>query len=1273
MRASTNRGTLTAHVPTVLLGHMEVAPDKLARTLDATVMFADVSGFTKLSERLARSGKEGAERLTDAINSIFSALLADAYENGASLIKFGGDALLLWFEGEGHPARACSAALAMRNTLRGLVRDQEGPEKVVLRMSIGVHSGSYETFLVGGSHREYLIAGPAASTAVAMEAIAGTGQILVSAATAQLLPSSCLGAELGPGVLLSRSPKSAAHPRRRLPRAPQETVAGLLSTELRAHLLAAPAAPEHRMATITFLQFGGLDKLIAEQGADVAAEQLDQLVRRVQEAADRYEVCFLGSDVAVDGGKILLSAGAPRAVGDDEERMLLTLRHVLDGAPPLPIRAGVNRGHVFAGDVGPFYRRTYTLMGDAVNLAARLMAKAPWGGVYATPGVLDRSQTRFATETVPPFMVKGKSRPVRALEVGPAQRASSPDATEKRPPLLGRDRELSVIRRALANAQEGIGGLIEIVGETGSGKSRLLAEARELAPEMQFIHATCESYTQNIPYVGWRDPLRQRLGLGWEDGNDTVVKALRSELEASQPELLPWLPLLAIALGAEAPMTREVSDLAPEFRATKLHEAVLAFLAPALAVPTLVAIEHAHLMDEASAALLRVLAGALEKSAWLVLITRREVHTGALDGVEGVVALELGPLSPSDAMTLAESTPEAHVLPPHMLELAVERSGGSPEFLLDLLSAAAGGSGTLPDSVEAAAGARIDALDPGDRALVRRAAVLGLAFHAGRLRDVLEPDAAELDDRTWERLSGVFERDPDGQVRFKRPDLCEVAYESLPFRLRRELHAVVASSLEQDTGRDVDADPAVLSRHFSLAGDHERAWKYAIIGAERASERFAHADASRLYRRALEAGRADGVGATDLARVWEQLGDALAQVGELSAASHAFTSARRLSAGDPIVQARLCFRHGRLRQRSEMSTAVRWMRRGLRTIEQVPGRDARAWRARLVAELAWIRQRQRRYRETERLCREALTEGEAIGELRAQARACYTLDWALFELGRPDEMKYSQRALEIYRELGDLKGEGDVLNNLGGFAYWGGRWGEAVDLYLQAGSCSERAGNAADEAETDANVGEILSDQGRLEEAESHLRRAHRIWSATGHEEGLAFAKMLLGRLAVRAGRAQEGTALLQATAADMRRAGVGYYADLANALGAEGEAVGGAPERGLQLAEELLAAGSTYVALLRRACGTALLRLGELDAARRELELAVVTARERGEDYEVALALDVLAGIEPLEAERQIEHDEILGRLGVVRLPSIAGLANGSRAGSRPPALSGA
>ena len=667
-------------------------------------------------------------------------------------------------------------------------------------------------------------------------------------------------------------------------------------------------------------------------------------------------------------------------------------------------------------------------------------------------------------------------------------------------------------------------------------------------------------------------------------------------------------------------------------------------------------IEHAHLMDAASAGLLTAVAEALSSSAWLVVVTRRDVDDGFVAARANAVELELGPLSPEDALALAESMPEAHVLPPHVLELAVERSGGSPEFLLDLLSTAAGGSGTLPDSIEAAAGARIDSLDPGDRALVRRAAVLGLTFHVDRLREILDPTAHHLDEEVWGRLAGVFERELDGHVRFRRPALCEVAYEGLPFTLRRELHAIAARSLEQGQGHDVDADPAVLSLHFSRAGDHTRAWRYALVGAERAGARFAHADASRLYRRAIEAGKADGAEAGQLATAWERLGESLAQVGEQGAAAEAFTSARRLSDGDPIAEARLCFRHGRLRERSEMTGAVRWMRRGLRAVEHVRGREARAWRARLIAELAWIRQRQRRYRETERLCREALKEGKAIGEVRAQARACYTLDWALFELGRPDEATYSARALEIYRELGDPDHEGNVLNNLGGFAYWRGRWQEAIELYRQAGACRQRAGNAADAAETDANVGEILSDQGRLEEAEAHLRRAHRVWSSTGHREGATFAQMLLGRLAARAGRADEGVSLLEETATQMRQVGVGFYAELASALVAEAEAVAGDPQHGLETAEGLLESGSRHVALLHRAGGICLGRLGRDRESKRELELAVAAARERAEDYELALALDAMATFGWLEPEWAAERDAIAARLGIVRMPAITG-----------------
>jgi class 3 adenylate cyclase/tetratricopeptide (TPR) repeat protein len=1247
----TSDTSLKTHVPRVLLRRLDTAPGELVQTVEGTVVFADISGFTRLSERLARKGREGAEQLVDTINGCFTGLLADAYGNGGSLLKFGGDALLLWFEGEDHPIRACASAVSMRSTLRRIGRIQIGTGTVVLRMSVGVHSGSYETFLVGGSHREYLIAGPAASTAVAMEGQASSGQILLSTDTARLLPRSCVGAACGSGVLLARSPSRQAGVGYAEPlRLREDVVAQCLSTALRAHLLGGSVAPEHRTATATFIQFGTLDRLLEEHGADVAARDLDELVRVVQDAADRYEVCFLGSDVAADGGKLLLSSGAPRAVGDDEERMLLALRQVIEAKPSLPIRIGVNRGHVFTGDVGPPYRRTYAVMGDAVNLAARLMAKAPWGTIYTTAGVLGRSKTGFDLIAVEPFMVKGKSRPVEAWQVGPPLRATAPgSAPGRRVPLVGREPELAVLREVIDGAARGGGGLVEITGETGAGASRLLAEARELAPQMQFVHTSCEPYTRAVPYIAWRDVFRQALGIAREDGDERVIDRLRADLD---PDLLPWLPLLAIAAGAEAPPTREVEELSADFRTAKLHEVVLRFLGPKLEQPTLVQVEHAHVMDEASASLLQALAGALASSSWMVIVTRQDLDDGFVGADGAVRRLELAPLSREATLALAESTPEAHLLPPHVVEVAVERSEGNPEFLLDLLASAAGGSEVLPDSIEAAAATRIDALDPGDRALVRRAALLGLSFHPRRLRHVLAPGTAEPGEDTWERLAGVFARDPEGQIRFKRPALCEVAYDGLPFRLRRELHGEVARALEPDLGTDVDADPAVLSLHFSRAGDHERAWRYAVMGAERATARFANSDAARLYRLAIDAGRTAGVESLQLASAWEALGEALRQAGEREAAAHAYTAARHLIAGDPVAEARLCYREGKLAERSKrMPAAVRWLQRGMRTIEDSSGSEAGTWRARLIATLAGLRMRQGRYDDAERLCRQALEEAKAIGELRAEAHACHILDLVLVQCARSSEAVHSTRALEIYRHLGDLEKESDVLNNMGGIAYFRGRWDEALDRYREQAACSERSGNPADVAYTDCNVGEILSDQGHFDDAKVHLERARRIWSATGDVQNRAFVTMLLGRLAVRTGSYADGVGLLAEAESELRDFQLDVLAELAAALLVEAWALGDEPAHALTTGGLLLASANRHVPLLRRARGFAHAQLGQLDDARCELEASIVAARELAADYDIAAGLDGLEALCGSDPERARELGQLLSRLDIVKL----------------------
>jgi class 3 adenylate cyclase len=244
---------------------------------------------------------------------------------------------------------------------------------------------------------------------------------VVSAETVSGFPAGLFGPPKGDGRLLRREPKGLAEePSPSPPPISRNLLETAIPKGIRSHLAEGGGDSEHRMVTVAFIHFEGIDELIKRRGPSAAAPELQDLVLRVQRAADRHGVTFLGTDVDRDGGKIILAAGAPHATGHDEERMLVALREISDGRGSLTVRIGCNRGRVFAGDIGPPYRRTYTIMGDAVNLAARLMSSAGPGEILLTGQVSDPSITRFDLDALPPLPVKGRRDRSRRTVCGPA-------------------------------------------------------------------------------------------------------------------------------------------------------------------------------------------------------------------------------------------------------------------------------------------------------------------------------------------------------------------------------------------------------------------------------------------------------------------------------------------------------------------------------------------------------------------------------------------------------------------------------------------------------------------------------------------------------------------------------------------------------------------------------------------------------------------------------------------------------------------------------------
>ena len=324
---------LGAYVPSLVADWLRDAPGDRYRSLDGTLVFADISGFTRLTEMLAAAGKIGAEEMADIINGLFEPLLSAAYGYGAGLIKYGGDAVLLLFDGEGHVQRACRAAAEMQTVIRreGGLRTSRGPLR--LRMSVGVHSGSLEFLLVGGRHLELIVTGPAATAIAQMEKIAKAGQIVVSPDTAHALQQA---GERRPEIPHEHGFLLRSRPRAELMQAPLLEVdysdidLGItMCAPLRDHILSGATDHEHRRVAVGFVKFSGADELLAREGSQALINGVSRIVSAVQDAAAANEVTVLGSDLYADGGKFLLIAGAPRQLGHDEDRMLATIRSVV--------------------------------------------------------------------------------------------------------------------------------------------------------------------------------------------------------------------------------------------------------------------------------------------------------------------------------------------------------------------------------------------------------------------------------------------------------------------------------------------------------------------------------------------------------------------------------------------------------------------------------------------------------------------------------------------------------------------------------------------------------------------------------------------------------------------------------------------------------------------------------------------------------------------------------------------------------------------------------
>lgn len=1217
---------LAPYVPW-LVQRWAVESDERYRSLNGTFLFLDVSGFTALTERLAQRGHEGSEELTDILNRVFGVLLDIAFLHGGDLVKFGGDALLLWFDGSSHARQAVATAGQCRDALARIGRLETSAGRVQLGMTVGVHSGKFDAFLVGEPQRELLLAGPDITTLLRTESGSQTGQVRLSQATlarARTEGWEPCGSVAEDGALVLDAPPAAEQIVATPPELPNTLLSRLLSQEIVLHLADGGSTPVHKRAAVGFISVDGTDTSAADP--DALASTLHRIVSQIDERCAFHEVCRLSTDVSEDGIKFTLTAGVPRATGDDADRLLLAARDILDLDLPLPRRAGVNTGRLYAGDVGVPTRRTFTIIGDVVNTAARLMGRSGPGEVLALQPVLDAARMRFASDRAEPFTAKGKAEPLHPVRVGEMLEVRH---ELDRLPLVGRDQELEELRWRWHDTSAA-SSAVTLVGEAGTGKSRLLDELSDRieADGGRVLRAQANRLAQSTPYGVLAQVLR---AAGTEGSHAGLME------QADAAGLGRWWPLLARAARLDTDETTPSVDglSAAEFP-IRLARTTAAFLDWLLDTRSAAFVEDLHWADDTS---LQVLDRVSRFSGRLMVMGSTRDSTQAIGDT-----LELQPLDDEALGDLARAAAPGALRPEHLTAVRT-RAAGNPLFTIELarlIASDAEADITAATTIEEAVEARIDRLQPHDRRVLREAAVYGRELQTDRLLRLARELGHPAPDDAPHRLADFLAIGPSA-TRFRHAVVQEIAYETLPFRRRRLRHQEIVRELEQ-RGAPV---PELVVHHYH-GGEHEQCWKLATAVGRQAIGEFHYGEAARVLRYGLRAAPALPLAPNERAAVQRDLGHAELLLGNLQEAERWLWEAVHVCEDEQLEAECLSLLTRVALTRREWSVAVRRARRGLRLLEASNKPSDYAAMPRIDRQVRLLLQISRAY--VRRDGRKARKACDAAIQLVPEAQMPTTAYQAHLqragvgalhpELAVPGDLEVARR----HSHVGPQRAE--VFNAHAVRANRSGQLSEAVSLFEEAAEELERLDQFQRQSVL-ANLALTLARLGEHERAITTGRRATDAFLAAGAPQsgfkpafGVAWGAMWSGDH----GKAAEWLdKALELKPDEVEEVGI-YKAEL--------EALAGRPASARRKLQEVQDSGQ-FSGVRAQVRALAAVQEPDRDAAVTATLEAVEAARD-AHHFDLYWALLLADHIGALDEDGQAELAELREHIGIVNDPPL-------------------
>ncbi|HSE78851.1 MAG TPA: AAA family ATPase [Alphaproteobacteria bacterium] len=617
---------------------------------------------------------------------------------------------------------------------------------------------------------------------------------------------------------------------------------------------------ERRLATIVFCDLVDSTALTATLGSEAMHELLGSykdLCTAVIGEHGGHLARFLG-----DG--ILASFGYPRAKEDDAIRavrvgLALALRVgelKWGDTNPLAARVGIATGFIVAGQQGSGAAvEKGALVGDAVNLAARLQAEAGAGQVFLSATTAELIGSHFECAMIGQRALKGFASPVTVCRAIREVSTLSRFASAKRPretQLVGRAREIDLLLERHGAAASGHGQVVLISGEPGVGKSRLVEELHArlgVEPNARVV-LQCMSYHSSIPFYPIRRFLAFAAGIAAADRPDDARNKLRALLSSwglASPETAAIVAeLLNIAAGPT-----ELRRLGPWEVRARTFKVLLDLVEAATRGNALLILEDVHWADPSTIELLSNLAPLLPNMRVMLVATTRPRERAQWISETEATIIDLRRFHRSEARRLVETIAGSARISQAIVETIVNRSDGVPIFIEELTRAlleAGGGSAdgsieplVIPSTLTESLLARLDRLEHG-REITQIAAVIGRSFPIDLLIAVADKRSEEVRAIIGQLMTArifVREQSAHGEaIGFSHMLLRDAAYQVLLQRDRARLHKRVAETIETRFPGIADDLPHVLALQFTEAGAAERAipyWQRAGIVAWRRS------------------------------------------------------------------------------------------------------------------------------------------------------------------------------------------------------------------------------------------------------------------------------------------------------------------------------------------------------------------------------------------------------------------------------------------------------